>query len=78
MPDRHGFNHLGQDVRCIEDGCDAGGPLHEWPERKRARHQAAHERARETRRLVEASTRLRRYRRELARERALQRRAGLE
>jgi hypothetical protein len=40
MPDRHGFNHLGDDVRCID--CPTGGPLGQWPEHKRARHARAH------------------------------------
>jgi hypothetical protein len=40
MPDRHGFNLLGERVRCID--CDAGGPLWRWPERKRRRHASRH------------------------------------
>jgi hypothetical protein len=40
MPDRHGFNLLGDSVRCID--CEAGGPLWHWPERKRQRHARAH------------------------------------
>ena len=36
MPDKHGFNHLGDSVRCID--CPTGGPLGHWPEHKRARH----------------------------------------
>ncbi len=40
MPDRHGFNLLGQNVRCID--CEAGGPLWRWPERKRRRHASGH------------------------------------
>src|SRR5215211_4235722 len=40
MPDRHGFNLLGETVRCID--CDAGGPLWRWPERKRRRHASRH------------------------------------
>ncbi len=40
MPDRHGFNHLGDDVRCID--CPTGGPLGQWPEHKRARHARSH------------------------------------
>jgi hypothetical protein len=40
MPDRHGFNHLGDSVRCID--CPAGGPLGHWPERKRAQHARTH------------------------------------
>jgi len=40
MPDKHGFNHLGDDVRCID--CPAGGPLGRWPEHKRARHARTH------------------------------------
>lgn len=43
MPDKHGFNHLGDDVRCID--CPAGGPLGRWPEHKRARHARTHGRA---------------------------------
>jgi HB1, ASXL, restriction endonuclease HTH domain len=40
MPDRHGFNLLGETVRCID--CPAGGPLWRWPERKRRRHARRH------------------------------------
>jgi HB1, ASXL, restriction endonuclease HTH domain len=40
MPDRHGFNLLGESVRCIE--CEAGGPIWRWPERKRRRHARGH------------------------------------
>lgn len=36
MPDRYGFNHLGDQVRCID--CPSGGPLGAWPERRRAVH----------------------------------------
>ncbi|MGH2797729.1 MAG: winged helix-turn-helix domain-containing protein [Thermoleophilaceae bacterium] len=40
MPDRHGFDQLGETVRCID--CPAGGPLWRWPERKRRRHALRH------------------------------------
>lgn len=40
MPDRHGFNLLGESVRCIE--CEASGPIWRWPERKRRRHARGH------------------------------------
>ena len=40
MPDRFGFNLLGEAVRCID--CDTGGPIWRWPERKRARHARRH------------------------------------
>ena len=40
MPDKHGFNHLGDNVRCIE--CPAGGPLGHWSEHKRAEHARTH------------------------------------
>lgn len=40
MPDRHGFNLLGETVRCID--CPAGGPLWHWPERQRRRHARSH------------------------------------
>ena len=40
MPDRHGFNLLGETVRCID--CPAGGPLWRWPERKRRQHARSH------------------------------------
>jgi hypothetical protein len=43
MPDRHGFNHLRDNVRCID--CPTGGPLGHWPEHKRARHARAHGRS---------------------------------
>ena len=40
MPDRHGFDLLGESVRCID--CHTGGPIWRWPERKRRRHARAH------------------------------------
>lgn len=40
MPDQYGFNHLGDDVRCID--CPTGGPLGQWPEHKRAHHGQSH------------------------------------
>ena len=40
MPDRHGFDLLGETVRCID--CPTGGPLWRWPERKRRRHARSH------------------------------------
>jgi hypothetical protein len=40
MPDEYGFNHLGDEVRCID--CPRGGPLWQWPEHKRARHGRNH------------------------------------
>jgi hypothetical protein len=40
MPDKHGFNHLGDTVRCID--CPVGGPLGHWPEHKRAQHARRH------------------------------------
>ena len=40
MPDPYGFDHLGDDVRCID--CPAGGPLGRWPEHKRAQHAHTH------------------------------------
>ncbi|MGH3010099.1 MAG: HTH domain-containing protein [Gaiellaceae bacterium] len=43
MPDKHGFNHLGDSVRCID--CPTGGPLGQWPEHKRAQHARAHGRS---------------------------------
>lgn len=43
MPDKHGFNHLGAEVRCIEVDCDFGGPLYKFPEHVRRRHAGTHE-----------------------------------
>lgn len=40
MPDQYGFNHLGDNVRCID--CPTGGPIWRWPEHKRARHGHTH------------------------------------
>lgn len=40
MPDQYGFNHLGDNVRCID--CSTGGPVWRWPEHKRARHGRTH------------------------------------
>ena len=40
MPDRHGFNLLGETVRCID--CATGGPLWRWPEHKRRQHARSH------------------------------------
>jgi hypothetical protein len=42
MPDRYGFDHLGDEVRCID--CPAGGPLGRWPEYRRCQHAHTHER----------------------------------
>jgi len=41
MPDQYGFNHLGENVRCID--CPQGGPIWHWPEHKRARHARGHD-----------------------------------
>jgi hypothetical protein len=40
MPDQYGFNHLGDNVRCID--CPIGGPIGHWPEHKRAEHACSH------------------------------------
>lgn len=40
MPDQYGFNHLGDNVRCID--CPTGGPIGHWPEHKRAKHACRH------------------------------------
>jgi hypothetical protein len=40
MPDLYGFNHLGDEVRCID--CPAGGAIWQWPEPKRRRHARTH------------------------------------
>jgi hypothetical protein len=40
VPDRYRFDHLGDDVRCID--CPTGGPLGRWPEHKRAAHARSH------------------------------------
>jgi len=40
MPDQYGFNHLGDNVRCID--CPEGGLIGRWPEHKRARHASTH------------------------------------
>jgi hypothetical protein len=40
MPDQYGFNHLGENVRCID--CPDGGLIGRWPEHKRARHALTH------------------------------------
>lgn len=40
MPDKYGFNHLGDNVRCID--CPTGGPIGHWPEHKRAKHACSH------------------------------------
>ena len=74
MPDRFGFDHLAADVRCIEIGCEQGGPIHLWPEHKRERHFAAHARvrARETERRRRESLRVAtRAKRQRERENAL-------
>ena len=51
MPDRHGFNLLGDSVCCIE--CEAGGPIWRWPEHKRRRHARGHHTAARTARRTE-------------------------
>jgi hypothetical protein len=40
VSDRYRFDHLGDDVRCID--CPSGGPLGRWPEHKRAAHARSH------------------------------------
>src|SRR5437762_8952530 len=40
MPDIHGFNHLGNEVACID--CDARGSKAKWPAEARAEHQQTH------------------------------------
>jgi hypothetical protein len=40
MPDRFGFDYLGDNVRCID--CPSGGPIWRWPEENRQRHAASH------------------------------------
>lgn len=45
MPDRYGFDTLGDKRRCIH--CEEGGYAWEWDEKARARHFARHERARQ-------------------------------
>jgi hypothetical protein len=65
MPTASGFNLLGPEVACIEDGCDARGPRHEWSEKRMEKHhddhvkeweierqRAARQRARDARRLA--------------------------
>lgn len=42
MPDRYGFNLLGNDVYCIEEDCVAGGPIYEWKEDRRKGHFLTH------------------------------------
>lgn len=71
MPDVNGFNLLGTEVACIEDGCDARGPVWEWPVSVRARHAKAHtrDRARDAaRRKRDAARRARQLARQVARE----------
>jgi hypothetical protein len=51
MPDEHGFNLLGDSVRCID--CETGGPIWRGPERKRRRHARAHRAATNARRTTE-------------------------
>jgi DNA invertase Pin-like site-specific DNA recombinase len=48
MPNVYGFNLLGPEVACIEDGCDARGPMHKWPEKKMEKHQQEHVKERAT------------------------------
>ena len=48
MPDRYGFDHLGDQVRCID--CPTGGAIGHWPEPKRAAHACGHGRTTEPRR----------------------------
>ena len=40
MPDRFGFNLLGETVRCIDR--PAGGPIWEWADPKRRHHASKH------------------------------------
>lgn len=42
MPDRYGFDELGGTVACILEGCEARGPIWDWPERARRAHHLSH------------------------------------
>ncbi len=42
MPDKFGFNELGSRVMCIETGCDTGGPMYEWNQKRREVHYLTH------------------------------------
>lgn len=42
MPDKYGFNILGNDVKCIEPQCENGGKMWEWPEERRKVHFLSH------------------------------------
>lgn len=77
MPDAYGFEHLGQEVRCIVPDCGAGGPMWEWRDHERAIHHEHHEHERELKRSRESRERLAEYRRAQAEERELRERMGL-
>lgn len=68
MPDKYGFQRLGEKVACID--CDVREAAFRWPEQRRARHRLAHvreaeqvaarearQRAREARRLLRQTQR---------------------
>lgn len=76
MPDRYGFDHLGDEVRCIEDGCGAGGPRYAWTEMARALHYRDHVQEHIERLARENRERLAVYRALVAHERTLKRKAG--
>ena len=40
MPDKYGFQRLGDQVACID--CVVRDPAYRWPENRRRRHQEAH------------------------------------
>ena len=42
MPDRYGFDHLGNNVRCIQPECEAGWRIFEWDESRKKVHFLTH------------------------------------
>lgn len=65
MPNKYGFQRLGDTLACID--CDVREPAYRWPEKRQLRHQEAH--AREA---VKAAERMARQRAREARRLAVQ------
>lgn len=42
MPDKFGFDHLGEQVRCIQPGCEVGGMVGKWSSERRLEHLREH------------------------------------
>lgn len=61
MPNKYGFQRLGDKVACID--CDVRDPAFRWPDNRQAKHKLAHVKEAEKAALREARRRAREARR---------------